>query len=122
MPGLTFVVNHLGGPPAGTGQGASSGPWASAIRSVAELPNVACKLSGMHTSQADAAGLRPYYQTALSAFGPARLLLGTDWPVSALTAPYGQVCGMYRELTAELSASEHQAIFGGTARRVYRLP
>jgi L-fuconolactonase len=106
VPGLTVVLDHLGGPPAGSGQGASGGPWASAIRSLAQLPNVTCKLPGMHTRQADAAGLRPYYQTVLSAFGPARLLFGTDWPVSALTAPYGQVCGLYRELTADLSASE----------------
>jgi L-fuconolactonase len=91
------------------------------IGSLAELPNVACKLSGAHTSQARAAELRPYYETVLAAFGPGRLLFGSDWPVSALTAPYGQVCAMYRELTAQLSATEQDAIFGGTARRVYRL-
>jgi len=49
-------------------------------------------------------------------------MFGSDWPVSALGATYGQVCDMYRELTARLSAAEQDAIFDGTARRVYQLP
>ena len=121
VPGLTFVLDHLGGPPAGTGRGATTGPWAAAVRSLAGLPNVTCKLSGGHASGARAGDLRPYYETVLAAFGPGRLLFGSDWPVSTLAAPYGQVCGMYRELTAQLSAGEQEAIFGGTARRVYHL-
>jgi len=122
VPELTFVLDHLGGPPAGPGQGAQAGPWASAVRSLAALPNVACKLSGMHTGADRATGLRPYYETVLAAFGPDRLLFGSDWPVCTLAAPYGQVCALYRELTAQLSAAEQDAIFGRTARRVYRLP
>jgi len=121
VPELTFVLDHLGGPPAESGQGARAGPWASAIRDLAALPNVACKLSGMHTSAAHADDLRPYYETVLAAFGPDRLLFGSDWPVSTLAAPYAQVSDMYRELTAQLSAAEQLAIFDRTARRVYRL-
>jgi L-fuconolactonase len=60
--------------------------------------------------------------TVLAAFGPGRLMFGTDWPVSALAATYGQTCDMYRELTGRLSAAEHEAIFDRTARRVYQLP
>jgi L-fuconolactonase len=57
----------------------------------------------------------------LAAFGPDRLLFGSDWPVCTLAAPYAQVCDMYGELTAQLSAAEQLAIFARTARRVYRL-
>jgi L-fuconolactonase len=121
VPELTFVLDHLGGPPAESGREAQAGPWASAIRGLAALPNVTCKLSGIHTSAARADDLRPYYETVLAAFGPDRLLFGSDWPVSTLAAPYGQVCYMYRELTAQLSAAERLAIFDRTARRVYRL-
>jgi L-fuconolactonase len=121
VPELTFVLDHLGAPPAASGQGATDGPWASAIRRLAALPNVTCKLSGAHTSPARASGLRPYYETVLAAFGPGRLMFGSDWPVSTLDAAYRQVCGVYRELTAELSAAEQDAIFERTARRVYRL-
>jgi len=49
-------------------------------------------------------------------------MFGSDWPVSALAAPYGRVCDLYRELTAQLSPAEQDAIFDRTARRVYRLP
>ena len=48
-------------------------------------------------------------------------MFGSDWPVSTLAAPYGRVCDLYRELTAQLSAAEQDAIFGRTARRVYGL-
>jgi L-fuconolactonase len=122
VPELSFVLDHLGGPPAASGPGGANGPWAAAIRSLAALPNVTCKLSGAHTSPARASDLRPYYETVLAAFGPDRLMFGSDWPVSALTTAYGQLCDMYRELTAQLSAAEHEAIFDRTARRVYQLP
>jgi L-fuconolactonase len=121
VPELTFVLDHLGGPPAGSGQGATAGPWASAIHGLAALPNVTCKLSGVHTSPARAGGLRPYYETVLAAFGPDRLMFGSDWPVSTLAATYRQVYDVYRELTAGLSTGEQNAIFELTARRVYRL-
>jgi L-fuconolactonase len=48
-------------------------------------------------------------------------MFGSDWPVSSLTATYGQVCDLYRELTAQLSTAEQDAIFDRTARRVYQL-
>lgn len=121
VPELSFVLDHLGGPPAGSGQEGKNGPWAAAIRGLAALPNVTCKLSGVHGSPAPARDLRPYYETVLAAFGPDRLMFGSDWPVSARAATYGQVCDMYRELTAQLSAAEQDAIFDRTARRVYRL-
>jgi L-fuconolactonase len=120
VPELAFVLDHLGNPPA-VGHEASNGPWAAAIGSLAALPNVTCKLSGAHSDPLRASDLRPYYETVLAAFGPDRLMFGSDWPVSTLTAPYGQVCDLYRELTADLTAAEQDAIFDQTARRVYRL-
>ena len=122
VPELTMVLDHLGSPPVGSGQDGEDGPWAAAIRALAALPNVTCKLSGAHGTSADARDLRPYYQAVLKAFGPDRLMFGSDWPVSTIAAPYGQVCALYRELTAQLSPPEQDAIFDRTARRVYRLP
>jgi L-fuconolactonase len=122
VPELTFVVDHLGAPPAGPGAEGAARPWAEAIRALAALPHVTCKLSGAHTSPVSASALRPCYETVLAAFGPDRLMFGSDWPVSALCAPYGQICATYRELTAQLSPAEQDAIFDKTARRVYRLP
>jgi L-fuconolactonase len=122
VPELTMVLDHLGGPPADSGPDGEDGPWATAIRGLAALPNVTCKLSGAHTTPPDGSDLRPYYETVLDAFGPDRLMFGSDWPPSTLAAPYGQMCDLYRELTAQLSPAEQDAIFDRTARRVYRLP
>ncbi|MEU0814923.1 amidohydrolase family protein [Streptomyces mirabilis] len=121
-PGLTFVLDHLGKPPIATG---ALRPWATAVRALAALPNTVCKLSGMVT-EADHAkwtvdGLRPYADTVLDAFGPGRLMFGSDWPVCTLAAPYGQVVDVAEELTGGLGAEERAEVFGGTATRVYRL-
>ncbi|MGW3813245.1 amidohydrolase family protein [Streptomyces sp. NPDC005046] len=121
-PGLTFVLDHLGKPPI---VGGVLDPWASAVRELAALPNTVCKLSGMVT-EADPArwtpdDLRPYADTVLEAFGPDRMMFGSDWPVCTLAATYGQVLRTAEELTAGLLESERQAVFTGTATRVYRL-
>ncbi|MFD8128028.1 amidohydrolase family protein [Streptomyces mirabilis] len=121
-PGLTFVLDHLGKPPIATG---ALRPWATAVRALAALPNTVCKLSGMVT-EADHAkwtvdGLRPYADTVLDAFGPGRLMFGSDWPVCTLAASYGQAVDVAEELTGGLGAEERAEVFGGTATRVYRL-
>jgi L-fuconolactonase len=117
---VEFVLDHLGYPPVGE---PDNGAWAAAIRDLATLGNVSGKLSGAHSEpgEGSAAALRPFYETVLDAFGPERLMFGSDWPVSSLTAPYGEISGMYRELIGELSPAEQDAILDGTARRVYRL-
>jgi L-fucono-1,5-lactonase len=121
VPGLTFVLDHLGSPPAGSDPAGAWALWAQAIAELGALPNVVCKLSGAHGSPVLASGLRPSYETVLAAFGPSRLMFGSDWPVSSLAAPYGDICALYRELVAELSPAEQDAIFSGSARRVYGL-
>jgi L-fuconolactonase len=122
LPHLTFVLDHLGKPPIATGE---REPWASGLRALAALPNTVAKLSGLVT-EADHAtwttgDLRPYADTALDAFGPDRLMFGSDWPVCTLAAAYGRVLETAEELTAGLSAAERTALYEGTARRVYDL-
>jgi L-fuconolactonase len=57
----------------------------------------------------------------VAAFGPDRLLFGSDWPVCTLAAPYGRVTAATRELVAGLSTTERAAVMGGTAVTVYGL-
>ncbi|MDH6566219.1 L-fuconolactonase [Streptomyces sp. SAI-117] len=119
LPDLTFVLDHLGKPPIASG---SLEPWASAVRGLAALPNTVCKLSGMVTEADPAAwtvdDLRPYADTVLDAFGPDRLLFGSDWPVCTLAATYGEVLEAADQLTG---ADDRAQIFEGTAVRVYGL-
>ncbi|MEJ8660572.1 MULTISPECIES: amidohydrolase family protein [Streptomyces] len=121
-PGLTFVLDHLGKPPIATG---GREPWGSAVRALAALPNTVCKLSGMVT-EADwtswtVDGLRPYADTVLEAFGPARTMYGSDWPVCRLASSYAGVLACARTLTEHLAKDEQAQVFAGTADRVYGL-
>jgi L-fuconolactonase len=121
-PSLVFVLDHLGKPPIAAGL---REPWTSALRQLAAEPNVSCKLSGVHTvaaPEAPFADLAPYLDTALEAFGPDRLIFGSDWPVSAQAAPYAQVVGVAELACRTLSAGERDAVLRDTARRVYGLP
>ena len=65
--------------------------------------------------------IRPFYEIALSCFGPGRLVFGSDWPVSTLTASYADVHAAARSLTAGLSQAEQAAVFRDTAVRAYGL-
>jgi L-fuconolactonase len=133
-PGLTFVLDHLGNP---EGEAPDDGPWASALRQFAALPNTVAKLSGVLSEAfSGRAGpgapgapgvaridprVRRYFDLSLCAFGPYRLMFGSDWPPCTLTSSYAGVLGAARALCAELSPAEQAAVFAGTARRCYRL-
>ena len=122
VPELTFVLDHLGKPPIASGR---TDPWAQDLRGLAALPNTSAKLSGLVT-EADwrrwqVADLRPYAEVALDAFGPARMMFGSDWPVCTLAASYPDVLAAAHDLTAGLSPAEREAVFAGTASSVYGL-
>lgn len=122
MPDLVFVLDHLAKPPIAAGR---IEPWAEDLRRLAALPNTVAKLSGLVT-EADwrhwtPADLRPYAEVALEAFGPARLMFGSDWPVCTLAASYGDVLAAARDLAGQLSAGERAAVFEGTATSTYGL-
>ncbi|WP_115786802.1 amidohydrolase family protein [Arthrobacter silvisoli] len=124
LPELTVVLDHLGKPPLGAG--VDSEPmarWRADFRGFAALPNAVAKLSGLHLAGVPytAAVLRPLWEEALKAFGPARLMIGGDWPVSTLGAPYAETIGVLLELLGELSDLEQEQILEGTAVRVYGL-
>ncbi|MEU8934110.1 amidohydrolase family protein [Streptomyces sp. NPDC048409] len=118
-PGLTFVLDHLGKPPIASG---ALDPWAGAVRALAALPNTVCKLSGMVT-EADPASwtvqdLRPFAETVLDAFGPDRLMFGSDWPVCLLGGTYAEVFDAAGQL---IGPGERAQVFETTATRVYGL-
>ena len=125
-PGLVFVLDHLGNPNL---RARPDELWMTDIRRLAALPNTACKLSGVLGEPApdgEHAGgavthLVPYCDVVLGAFGPDRIMFGSDWPVCTLSASYGEVVAAAQALTAGLSPLERAAVFGGTARRIYRL-
>jgi L-fuconolactonase len=121
-PAQMFVLDHLAKPRVGAG---AFEPWNRNLRALAERPNVFCKLSGLVT-EADWSGwneaqLEPYVHTVLAAFGPGRVMFGSDWPVCLVASTYAGWVGTVRSLTAALSADEQAEIFAGTAQRAYGL-
>ncbi|TDO54681.1 L-fuconolactonase [Kribbella sp. VKM Ac-2527] len=121
LPEVSFVVDHISKPVVG----GDLEPWAAGIRALAALPNVTCKLSGMVTEASwtdwKVSDLRPYADVVLNAFGPDRVMFGSDWPVCLLAASYAEVVQAAEDLTVDLTPAERDQIFGETARRVYQL-
>jgi L-fuconolactonase len=122
LPDQPFVVDHVAKPEIRAGRLEG---WREGIRDLAALPNVTCKLSGIvteaHWDRWIPADLRPFLEVVLEAFGPARLMIGSDWPVCLLAADYAAVIGLVGDFIATLSADEQAAILGGTAARFYRI-
>jgi L-fuconolactonase len=121
-PNLRLVVDHLAKPPIASGE---INDWSRAMKAVAEIPGMHCKLSGLVTEADHArwtrADLAPYVDCALEWFGPNRLMIGSDWPVCLLAAPYHQALDAYKELLAELNEHERQLILADNAARFYGL-
>ena len=110
------VLDHLGKPHARE-------PWRTHLAELARRENVRCKLSGLVTeigATADAA-LVPYLDMALEAFGPERLMFGSDWPVVTASFGYAEWKGTVTRFLAPLTDGERAAILGGTAERFYGL-
>lgn len=122
LPGLKLVIDHLAKPHI---KARELRGWEQDLRAAAKFPNVYCKLSGMVTEadwQAWQPGdLRPYVQIALEAFGPDRLMFGSDWPVCLLAGSYQRVLDALREALGPLSDEERAHIFHRTAREFYGL-
>jgi len=121
-PNQVFVLDHMAKPRIREGM---MEPWRSNLSELARRENVCCKLSGLVTeaewetwSECD---LRAYVEVALAAFGPRRMMVGSDWPVCLLATNYGEWFETVDRLIVSLSATEKTRILGGTATEVYRL-
>ena len=121
-PDLRLVLDHGAKPPIAAG---GWEPWSSDLAALARHENVACQLSGLVTEARwddwRACRIERYATRLLEAFGPGRLLFGSDWPVCTLAASYAEVLELARSAIAALSADERAAVLGATARRVYSL-
>ena len=121
-PQQVFALDHIAKPRIGDN---AIEPWRTNIRELARRPNVYCKVSGMVT-EADwktwsEEQLRPYFDVVLEAFGPKRLMFGTDWPVCLAASDYARWVDVVRKFAAGLSSDEQDWLFGRTAVQAYRL-
>jgi L-fuconolactonase len=122
FPDQPFVMDHIAKPLIKAGIWKD---WAEQIRALASLPNVLCKISGMVT-EADWPDWKPsdfkiYLDVVSEAFGSARLMYGSDWPVCLVAADYQRQLSLVQDYFKSWSLTEQAAIFGGNAIRFYKL-
>ena len=121
-PNQKFVVDHLAKPRV---KFKALSPWREHILELAKRQNVYCKISGLAT-EADHKNwteeqLQPYMETVLAAFGPRRVMFGSDWPVCLLALGYRRWVGIVEKVAAELSDGERNRLWGETATEAYGL-
>ena len=121
-PDQVFVLDHVAKPLIAAGV---TEPWATLMRELGKRENVFCKLSGLVT-EADwklwtPDSLKPYLDIAVEAFGPARLMAGSDWPVCLVASGYAHWFEVLRTYFAGFSETERAQVFGKTAIDVYGL-
>jgi len=120
FPQQHFVLDHLAKPFI---KAQTIEPWASNIRELARFPNVFCKVSGMVT-EADWTSwkpehFQPYLETALQAFAPDRLMIGSDWPVCRVAGSYSKVMSLVIEFLDQHAPDAREKLLGGNAQRAY---
>ena len=121
-PNQVFVLDHIAKPRI---RERLLSPWCEQMRELAKRQNVYCKLSGMVTEASwngwTYGDLKPFFDAVLEAFGPRRLMFGSDWPVVLLAASHEGWVETVRRAVSALSADEQAKIWGGTAREAYGL-
>ena len=118
-PGQQFIVNHCCTPNDRDTEGMAR--WRTGLRAMGQQPNIAIKLSNYAAYSPDRslAGDRDTLVSCIDAFGPARCMFGSDYPVARRTMTYAALCDRFREIVAEYTADEQRALFHDTAARLY---
>lgn len=122
FPDQKFVLDHIAKPEI---KQQKVDDWEKGIRELAQHPGICCKVSGMVT-EADwehwkADDFKPYLDVVFDAFGPDRLMFGSDWPVCTLAANYQQVFRLLDDYLALLSETARRQIMGRNAEQFYDL-
>lgn len=109
-------------PDRGPGDPGPADAWRSRMRDLAARPNVVVKASGLLTEAGPDWRERPvhrYIRETVEHFGPDRTMWGSDWPVSTLVADHATVLATTEAALADLSPTERDTVFAGTATRTY---
>jgi len=121
LPDLPIVINHCAKPEFHSDP-ASWSVWKDGITRLAEHPQVCCKLSGLAAEYGagwHASALSHVTDHVITAFGPSRVMWGSDWPVLELDGSYPQWLSCVKTLIANYSPDEQADIMGMSAMRHY---
>ena len=140
FPQTSIVVNHMASP-LGVGRHAGRrnevfATWSRDMTELARCDNVTVKLGGLGMtlagfdfhkhpggghSDALATAWAPYIETCIQAFGPARCMFESNFPVDRASASYVALWNSFKTLSRSYSPQERADLFHDTAARVYRL-
>jgi predicted TIM-barrel fold metal-dependent hydrolase len=117
-PHVPVILNHMGMP-----VDADLTEWREGLQALAELPHVAVKISGMGfvDRQWTVDSMRPLILQVIEAFGPKACAFASDFPTDKLFNTYGKALDAYDAITQDFSVDERDALFAGTAERIYRI-
>jgi L-fuconolactonase len=120
--GHRFVVDHIAKPDI---KNKNIDRWANGMRAIARHDNVWCKVSGMIT-EADwqnwvPSDFEPYLDVVFEAFGPKRVMFGSDWPVCNVAGGYQRMLSVVKNYTSKLSEDEQARFWGLNAIEFYKL-
>ena len=122
FPEQPFILDHLAKPLI---KARVLSPWREQIRELAQMPHVMCKVSGLVTEAAwtswQASDFAPYLDVVFEAFGPDRLMYGSDWSVCLLAGSYQRVFNLAKDYVSRLGAGVEEKFFGRTAASFYGL-
>ncbi len=120
-PGTAVALCHCGSPWDQSKAGIKS--WRKGLGLLASLPGVYCKISGLGMFDHDwtVNSIRPIVESCIEIFGSERAMFGSNFPVDKLHASYSQVWSAYEAISSGLGVNEQQQLFGGTARKFYRI-
>jgi L-fuconolactonase len=125
VPSLQAIVDHLGNPPIRAGwDSAEADAWRRDVRQMAACPNAFVKWSAMFENAGRAIDLdtaRPWFRWCLDAFGPERMMWGSNWPVCFPNTPLSSWLRLSERLLDEVDAEARADLMGRTATAVYRL-
>ena len=117
-PDVPVILNHMGMP-----VDADLTEWREGLQALATLPHAALKISGMGfvDRRWTMASMRPLILQVIETFGPDRCAFASDFPTDKLFNSYGKALDAYDDIIKDFSADERDALFAGTAERIYRL-
>lgn len=121
-PNQIFILDHIAKPFIKEG---TITPWKEQIEELAQFPNIFCKVSGMVT-EADwknwtPENIKPYLDVIFKAFGPERIMIGSDWPVCLVAGEYAKVMGVVTSYIANLTEQDKANVLGINAINAYKI-
>lgn len=137
IPDLPIVIDHCGGP-IGVGPYAERpqeafAEWSALLRKAAAAPNLHIKLSGLGMARLGWRGdpatrsdelvakWKRHVRECVDAFGPARSIFASNFPVDSAAGSYRIVVNAYKKMLSDLPRNDLEAVFRGNAQRLYRL-